>query len=1002
MKPTLIVALWIAATGCGEPPVPRAQRLAARDATLSARLAARDDAWRSDGGSLTSAGLRRGRLGARPDLGVTLPAKADGPFQIGLGAAPGFRISLTPEGARPSVVGEQQGFAVYRSAYPATDLLWIATHSGAEQLFVLDGPRAPSELTFRVELPDGLPRARQDGAGGLDFLDAGGTPRLYVPPPFAIDAAGTRRAAELGWDGARLTIRLRPDGLRYPILLDPAFEVKLWVPVTNSGPTQSGSDTFTATDMVYDSGRNRVDMIGYGVPHAVLWELDGSVWTRISPDPPDVGALAYDSLRHRLLLFDTTAETWSWDGTQWTKLVASGAGPSARTSTAMAYDPDRDRVVLFGGTDTPCCSLNVNALSDTWEFDGTAWAQITATPSWALFGHHMFFDNRQHTVVCTAGHTTGSTLNPLVGTTFWYEQGTPPVWTSASNLYIDFSGASWAFDSIRKSTIIYARQVTYEGETSFMVQSTNYPSQQVGGTATFDAGHGRMIIWGGGTGTLGGTINDTWAYYSRGGACASGGDCDTGYCVDGVCCESPSCGTCQACNLPGTQGTCAAVVNIQDPDSCAGQQSCDGAGTCKGLTGATCNADALCLGGFCRDGYCCDLTCDGGPCQACNGGDHGWPTALNGKCQLAPPGSTVAGCPAYVCGGASTMCGTGCATDTDCTPDHYCAADASCVPRKAPAAACNAAAGADCRAAGCRVCASVGGCVDGFCCDKACGGPCDDCRTVAGSCLPSAKGSAGAPACGLYVCNGSDASCPTTCAVDADCGVNLKCKSGVCSVDNKLMNGQQCVFGAQCFSTFCADGYCCNEACTADCRVCNASGSLGVCSPSPMGSAPHGSCQGDGACAGTCDGTGTCTWPGAGPKCDVCKTCDGAGHCSALPQPADDPACMAVSCGALSTECRRFLDPTLRCVQIGLCAASNDPVTCTQTADAPDGTPCAGGACRAGECVNADGGATPPGTNSGGCAVGGDGPVGAYLLVLALLAAIAWRSRRRRSGVKAV
>src|SRR5262249_18058401 len=46
----------------------------------------------------------------------------------------------------------------------------------------------------------------------------------------------------------------------------------------------------------------------------------------------------------------------------------------------------------------------------------------------------------------------------------------------------------------------------------------------------------------------------------RGQPCGSTNDCLTGdFCVDGVCCGTSTCGTCQACNVVGKAGTCSNV-----------------------------------------------------------------------------------------------------------------------------------------------------------------------------------------------------------------------------------------------------------------------------------------------------------------------------------------------------------------------------------------------------------------------------------------------------------
>ncbi len=65
----------------------------------------------------------------------------------------------------------------------------------------------------------------------------------------------------------------------------------------------------------------------------------------------------------------TSPETWRWDGNAWTRV--SGTQPPFRINAAMAYDRDRDRVVLFGGETTQ----GAPDLGDTWEFDGTTWTR---------------------------------------------------------------------------------------------------------------------------------------------------------------------------------------------------------------------------------------------------------------------------------------------------------------------------------------------------------------------------------------------------------------------------------------------------------------------------------------------------------------------------------------------------------------------------------------------------------------------------------------------------
>src|SRR5262249_21335507 len=152
-----------------------------------------------------------------------------------------------------------------------------------------------------------------------------------------------------------------------------------------------------------------------------------------------------------------------------------------------------------------------------------------------------------------------------------------------------------------------------------------------------------------------------------------GATCDTGNCVDGICCDQPVCGLCQACNVPGSEGLCSTVTNTQD-DTCNGVHACDAQGSCRGLQGATCGTNFDCILGHCVDNYCCSSLC-AYACDACNAGDLGWPGGVNGSCATAPMTVRYPGRPActpYVCNGTSPSCSVFCSSDAGCATGYYC------------------------------------------------------------------------------------------------------------------------------------------------------------------------------------------------------------------------------------------------------------------------------------------------------------------------------------------
>lgn len=145
------------------------------------------------------------------------------------------------------------------------------------------------------------------------------------------------------------------------------------------------------------------------------WTWDGDDWTRESPSqsppPRRYSSLAGDGGRVVLFSgdildppdFAQPADTWTWSGTNstWTKESPASA-PARRAAAAMAYDAARKRTVLFGG-DGACCAH----LTDTWTWDGTtkSWAPVSNTGPSARFFHGMAYDPVRQRVVVFGGST---------------------------------------------------------------------------------------------------------------------------------------------------------------------------------------------------------------------------------------------------------------------------------------------------------------------------------------------------------------------------------------------------------------------------------------------------------------------------------------------------------------------------------------------------------------------------------------------------------------------
>jgi hypothetical protein len=110
-------------------------------------------------------------------------------------------------------------------------------------------------------------------------------------------------------------------------------------------------------------------------------------WSTLSPpqSPPGLqyASEAYDADDQTVVLFggleadgSVSGATWIWNGTTWTQAATQFLGPPPRQGAAMAYNPNSEQLILFGGEGADGSFLN-----DTWAWNGQSWFQEPTTPS---------------------------------------------------------------------------------------------------------------------------------------------------------------------------------------------------------------------------------------------------------------------------------------------------------------------------------------------------------------------------------------------------------------------------------------------------------------------------------------------------------------------------------------------------------------------------------------------------------------------------------------------
>lgn len=105
--------------------------------------------------------------------------------------------------------------------------------------------------------------------------------------------------------------------------------------------------------------------------------------------------------------FAGQAPTWTLDAAGWR--VAALGGPNVRSRAAMAWDPDRRAVVLFGGRgdsdedEQDDASLGDDPLGDTWLWSGEVWTRLEGAGAPARWGHTLVWVPARRALLLVGG-----------------------------------------------------------------------------------------------------------------------------------------------------------------------------------------------------------------------------------------------------------------------------------------------------------------------------------------------------------------------------------------------------------------------------------------------------------------------------------------------------------------------------------------------------------------------------------------------------------------------
>ncbi len=248
----------------------------------------------------------------------------------------------------------------------------------------------------------------------------------FEPIPFGPPAPQARTDGTAVYDpqGRRLYVFGGRAGTRRNDLWAYAFDRAGWVALRPAGAAPPARDGHT---MVFDSARRRLIVFGGQAASFFndVWayEIEADRWTRLdgfglAPNIRYGHSAIADPMRDRMVIshgftdegrFD---DTWAFDfaSNRWAD-VSPAKRPLRRCLHRAAYDPGRDRMLLYGGCASgagPC------PLDDLWSFDLAAnvWTQLASGPPGREF-YGVGFDSGADRMVIFGGRASGALLGDV-------------------------------------------------------------------------------------------------------------------------------------------------------------------------------------------------------------------------------------------------------------------------------------------------------------------------------------------------------------------------------------------------------------------------------------------------------------------------------------------------------------------------------------------------------------------------------------------------------------
>lgn len=294
-----------------------------------------------------------------------------------------------------------------------------------------------------------------------------------------------------------------------------------WV---NANPVGATPSARSGHRMVYDESRSKVVLFG-GMDTQNnflndIWEWDtaSTTWTNVTPTsgsmpiPRANFGMAYDVANGIVLIYGgdistqfsnvgMTGDTWEWKGNTrtWTEKPASTIVFVGLWGAELAYDPNLQKVILFGGS--PYWGWPENPSTFVW--DGSNWNLASSSGPIGRVRHAMATDVSRSKVVLFGGHhrlESGSSIR-LQDTWEWNGSGwllvSPQVSPPVSY------GAAMAYDTTREVMLLFGGAAPFVQDT-WEWDGANWTLRLMQGSPSprwsavaYDSSNSTLVLFGG-------------------------------------------------------------------------------------------------------------------------------------------------------------------------------------------------------------------------------------------------------------------------------------------------------------------------------------------------------------------------------------------------------------------------------------------------------------------------------------------------------------------------